>query len=647
MSEKKISPYGSWKSPITSDLIVSGTIGLGEIALHRDEVYWIESRPAEAGRSVIVRRTADGKISDVTPQPFNVRTRVHEYGGGAYLVTDGAVYFSNFTDNRIYRQTQDSQPEALTAESKMRYADGALDASRQRLIYVREDHTESARDCINALVSVSLQDGTNTILVEGADFYSSPRLSQDGKFLTYLAWNHPNLPWDGTELWLAQLNDDGSIASAKVVAGGATESIFQPEWSPDNVLYFVSDRTGWWNLYRFVDGNTESVYEMQAEFGTAQWVFNMSLYAFRSATEIICAYNEQGNWKLASLDTTKRQLTPIATPYTDLRNVRVVNNHAVFCAGSPTEMDSIVSLNLATQEMTTLRRSSDSQIDPEFLSIAEAIEFRTENNLTAHAFYYAPKNKEYAAPTDEKPPLIVISHGGPTGATSSTLSLRIQYWTSRGIAVVDVNYGGSTGFGRAYRERLNGNWGVVDVDDCANAARYLVAQGQADGERLIIRGGSAGGYTTLAALTFRDVFKAGASYYGISDLEALEQDCHKFESRYNTSLIAPYPEASDLYKERSPIHHTHLLSCPIILFQGLDDKVVPPNQAEMMLTAMREKKLPVAYLAFEGEGHGFRKAENIKRSLDAELYFYAKIFGFDADIQPDPGVDEDLQKHLQ
>jgi dipeptidyl aminopeptidase/acylaminoacyl peptidase len=642
MTEKIISPYGSWKSPITSDLIVSGTIGLGEIALSGSDVYWIEGRPSEAGRSVLVRQTADGTITDITPPPFNVRTRVHEYGGGAYLVTGDTVYFSNFSDNRIYHQTAGLQPEALTRESKMRYADGAIDTPRNRLIYVREDHTASSRDCVNTIVSVSLKDGANTILVEGADFYSSPRLSNDGKYLAYLAWNHPNLPWDGTELWLAELNEDGSIVSAQSVAGGASVSIFQPEWSPDNVLHFVSDHTGWWNLYRLVDGKAEALYEMKAEFGTAQWVFNMSLYAFLSATEIICTYDEEGDWKLAKLDTAAKTLMPIATPYTDIRNLRVAKNQAFFGAGSPAHMDSIVSVNLATNEITPLRRSSEMQLDSDFLSVAEAIEFPTENHLTAHAFYYAPKNKDYAAPKDEKPPLIVISHGGPTGATSSTLSLRIQYWTSRGIAVVDVNYGGSTGFGRKYRERLNGNWGVVDVDDCANAARFLVEQGKADDQRLIIRGGSAGGYTTLAALTFRDVFKAGASYYGISDLEALEQDCHKFESRYNTSLIAPYPEASALYKERSPIHHTHLLSCPIILFQGLDDKVVPPNQAEMMLAAMREKKLPVAYIAFEGEGHGFRKAENIKRSLDAELYFYAKIFVFPANVEPDKDVAEQL-----
>jgi dipeptidyl aminopeptidase/acylaminoacyl peptidase len=633
MPEKKTSPFGSWKSPITSDLIVSGTIGLGEIALCGEDVYWIESRPAEAGRTVIVRRTSDGKITDCTPSPFNVRTRVHEYGGGAFLIAEEAIYFSNFADNRIYRQAGNSSPEALTTESKMRYADGAMDARRKRLLYVREDHTTSDHDCINTIVSVDVATGANTILVEGADFYSSPRLSHDGKHFVWLAWNHPNLPWDGTELWLAEIADDGSLVNAKMVAGGANVAIVQPEWSPDDVLYFVSDHTGWWNLYRLVDGEMEALCEMTAEFGAPQWVFNMSLYAFASATQIICTYNEQGNWKLASLDTAAKKLAPIATPYADIRNLRVDKNQAFFCGGSPTQMDTIVSLNLATQELTSLRRSSELEIDKDYLSIAEAIEFPTEKGLTAHAFYYAPKNKDYCAPTDEKPPLIVISHGGPTGATSSTLNLRVQYWTSRGIAVVDVNYGGSTGYGRAYRERLNGNWGVVDVDDCANAAHFLVAQGNADERRLIIRGGSAGGYTTLAALTFRDIFKAGASYYGICDLEALEQDCHKFESRYNSSLIAPYPEASTLYKERSPIHHTHLLSCPIILFQGLDDKVVPPNQAEMMLAAMQEKKLPVAYISFEGEGHGFRKAENIKRSLDTELFFYAKVFKFNTDVE--------------
>ena len=639
MSEKQIAPYGSWISPITSDLIVSGTIGLVEIALHGDDVYWIESRPSEAGRSVLVRRTPDGQIHDLTPLPYNTRTRVHEYGGGSFLVASDAVYFSNFADNRVYRYREGGEIEPLTPEGKMRYADFCLDANGNRLICVREDHTESATNCANTIVAIDLRTGADTVLVSGNDFYSSPRLSGDGRRLAWLTWNHPAMPWDSTELWLAQVKADGSLANAALVAGGLDESIFQPEWSPDDRLYFVSDRTGWWNLYRLEGGQVEALSEMEAEFGYPQWVFGLSLYQFASAGEIVCAYTERGNWKLATLDTASKELTPVATPYTEIRNLCVAGRRAVFCSGSPTEMDAIVRLDLDGGDTELLRQSSSLEVDEGYLSIAERIEFPTENGLTAYGFYYAPKNRDFEAPVGERPPLIVISHGGPTAAASSSLSLRIQYWTSRGFAVVDVNYGGSTGYGRAYHQRLNGNWGVVDVDDCVNAARYLVELGKADSDRVIIRGGSAGGYTTLAALTFRDFFKAGASYYGISDLEALEQDCHKFEARYNASLIAPYPQAKAVYEERSPIHHTEGLSCPIILFQGLDDKVVPPNQSEMMVEALRAKKIPVAYIAFEGEGHGFRKAENIKRTLDAELYFYARVFGFAADVPPDASVD--------
>jgi dipeptidyl aminopeptidase/acylaminoacyl peptidase len=626
---KQIAPYGSWKTPVTSDVIVSATIGLGEATMDGEDIYWIEARPSEAGRNVIVRRAADGETADVTPAPFNVRTRVHEYGGGAYLITDHAIYFSHFADNLLYKQSPGGDPQALTSDGKMRYADFVFDKQRNRLIAVREDHTMSDTNCANSIVAVDLETGANTVLVEGCDFYSSPRLSPDGKRLAWIEWNHPNLPWDGTELWVAELNDDGTFSKWEVVAGGKQESVFQPEWSPDGVLHFASDRTGWWNLYRLNQGQVEALCEMEAEFGYPHWVFRLSLYDFISASEILCTYNVQGNWRLATLNAETKQFTPIDTPYTDIRSLHVTGSRAVFIGGSPTQMDAVVTLDLATNRLDVLQRSSDLKIDEDYLSIAEAIEFPTENNQTAHAFYYAPKNKDYEAPDGERPPLICISHGGPTAATASTLRLTTQYWTSRGFAVVDVNYGGSTGYGREYRERLNGNWGVVDVNDCVNAARFLVEQGKADASRLIIRGGSAGGYTTLAALTFKDYFKAGASYFGISDLAALEQDCHKFEARYNHSLIGPHPEAEELYIARSPIHHTEGLSCPIILFQGLDDKVVPPNQSEMMVEALRTKGIPVAYIALEGEGHGFRKAENIKRTLDAELYFYSKIFGFE------------------
>jgi len=630
MTEKIVAPYGSWKSPITSDLIVAGTIGIGEIALDGEDVYWIESRPSEGGRSVIVRRTPNGAIADVTPPGFNARTTAHEYGGGAYFVDAGTVYFSNFGDRRLYRQAPGEAPQPITSAERMRYADCVIDHRRNLIYSVREDHTEGGRDATNTLVKINLAGETcGEVIVSGNDFYSSPRLSPDGNRLAWLAWDHPNMPWDGTELWVGELAETGQIASAEIVAGGKSESIFQPEWSPGGVLHFVSDRNGWWNLCRLIAGGIESLCEKEAEFAAPQWVFRMSTYAFESERRIICTYCDRGDWQLASLETTARKLEPIDVPYTEITSLRTAPGRVVFGGGSPTESTSTVCVDLETRETSVLRRSSSVEVDGGYLAIPRQVEFPTEHGLTAHAFFYPPTNCDYEAPSNERPPLIVISHGGPTSATTTTLKLSIQYWTSRGFGVLDVNYGGSTGYGRAYRERLNGQWGVVDVDDCANGARYLVERGEADGNRLIIRGGSAGGYTTLAALTFRDVFKAGASYYGISDLELLEQDCHKFESRYNDSLVGPYPERKDLYWERSPIHFTDRLSCPIILFQGLDDKVVPPNQAEMMYAAALKKGLPVAYVPFEGEQHGFRKAENIKRSLDGELYFYSKVFGFE------------------
>ncbi|MBA2734614.1 MAG: S9 family peptidase [Acidobacteria bacterium] len=639
MPETQIAPYGSWKSPITSDLIVKGSIGVGMVALDSEDVYWIEMRPSEGGRYVIVRHTPDGQTTDVTPKPFNARTRVHEYGGGEYTVADGTIYFSNFDDQRLYKQSLNSPPGPLTPVVEMRYADPIVDDKRGRIICVREDHTGGG-EAVNTLVSINVEDGNDArVLVSGNDFYSSPRLSPDGKQLAWLAWNHPNMPWDGTELWVGEFAEDGSLAKTKQVSGGLEESIFQPEWSPDGVLYFVSDQSGWWNLYRRkVDEGVEPLHEMQAEFGMPQWVFGMSMYAVESAERIICAYIEKGSSQLASLNTRTGEFKTIETPYTDVTYLRCSKDRAVFRGGSPTNPASIVHLDLTTGVTETLRRSNELQIDPGYFSIAQAVEFPTENGQTAHAFFYPPRNRDFAAPEGELPPLLVKSHGGPTSAAATTLALGIQYWTSRGIGVLDVNYGGSTGYGREYTQRLRDTWGIVDVDDCSNGAKYLVERGEADGNRLMITGGSAGGYTTLCALTFRDRFKAGASHYGVSDCEALAKETHKFESRYLDGLIGPYPERADLYRERSPIHYVDRLACPVIFFQGLEDKVVLPNQAEMMVDALRAKGLPVAYVPFEGEQHGFRRAENIKRALDGEIYFYSRIFGFELadDVEPVP-----------
>jgi dipeptidyl aminopeptidase/acylaminoacyl peptidase len=629
MSGPKKAPYGSWKSPITSELVASATVMLEQIVLDGEDIYWIEMRPTEEGRNVIVRRTPDGQISDMISAPFNARTRVHEYGGGAFAVSDETIYFSNFVDQRIYRKKPEVLPYPITLEANLRYTDFAIDRHRDRIICVREDHTSSDREATNTLVSLELKNGKDSqVLVSGNDFYSSPRLSPDGFRLAWLTWNHPNMPWDGSELWVGELKTDGSLDRTERVAGRIDESIFQPEWSPDGILHFVSDRTGWWNLYRWLDRKTELMCEMEADFGEPQWDFGMSTYAFESANHIVCAYTEQGIHRLAILNTATGKIEPVDVPYTDIWSLRASSGLATFIAGSPTERPAIVKLDTATRRLEVMQRSSNVTVDYGYLSTPKSLEFPTKNGLTGYAFYYAPRNRDYTGSSGERPPLIVISHGGPTAAASTVLSWAVQYWTSRGIAVLNVNYGGSTGYGRAYRQRLNGQWGVVDLDDCVNGARYLVGIGEVDGSRLAIRGGSAGGYTTLCALTFRNIFRAGASYFGVSDLEALAKDTHKFESRYLDRLVGPYPERRDLYRERSPIHFVDRISCPIIFFQGLEDKVVPPSQAEVMVEALRKKGLPVAYVPFDGEQHGFRQAKNVKRSLDAELYFYSKVFGF-------------------
>ncbi len=630
MTNPQVAPYGSWKSPITSDMIASGTIRLEQVVLDRNDIYWIEMRPSEGGRCVIMRRNTKGQISEITSSPFNARTRVHEYGGGAFAIHEGTVYFSNFTDQRLYCQDHGGLPRPITPSGNFRYADMIVDRHRNRLICVCEDHTNPESGPVNTLMSIDLHGQKRSqLLVLGNDFYSSPRISPDGSYLAWLTWNHPNMPWDGTELWVGELKSDGNLYQTIKVTGGIDESIFQPEWSPDGILHFVSDRTGWWNLYRWGSEHVEPITEMEAEFGAPQWFFGMSMYAFVSPDSIVCTYNEKGTWKLANLDTAVKRLQPIKTPYTDISYLRARSGKVVFVGGSPTEPASIVSLDLQSERLEVLRCSTDMAIDAGYLSIPQAIEFPTERGLTAYAFYYPPKNQDYLSPTGEKPLLLVISHGGPTSVVSSKLDLMIQYWTSRGFALLNVNYGGSTGYGRSYRQRLNGQWGVVDVDDCVNGAKHLVGMGEVDKDRLIIRGASAGGYTTLCALTFRDIFKAGADYYGVSDLVAMRKETHKFESRYFDRLIGHYPECRDLYQKRSPINFVDNIICPVIFFQGLEDKIVPPDQTEKMFNALNHKGLPASYIPFEGEQHGFRSARNIKRALDAELLFYSKVFSFD------------------
>jgi dipeptidyl aminopeptidase/acylaminoacyl peptidase len=644
MPEPQTAPYGSWSSPITSDLIVASSIGLGEILLDGTDVYWLESRPQEGGRSVLVRRAADGTMADVTPpmpargQPaFNVRTRVHEYGGGAYLVDVGAVYFCNDSDQRLYRQQGGAAPVPITPDPArprgLRYADGVIDCGRRRMIWVREDHTTGTVQPVNTLVEIPL-DGSQPqqILQSGRDFYSAPRLSPDRRRLAWLEWDHPNMPWVGCELWVGELAEDGSVGHKRRVAGGDDESIFQPEWAPDGMLYFVSDRAQhgldgrWWNLFRSRGEALEPVYPLAAEFGRPQWNFRMSTFAFDPAGVLVCSYVQDGIHRLSAVDLATLGVRAISMSYQDISSVRATAGRVYFRGGSPTSPPAIVELDLASGCSTILKQSSaqDTEAYHDYLSVPQPVTFDTDDSQQAYGLFYPPRNLDFTAADDELPPLIVHCHGGPTAAASATLSWGTQYWTSRGFAVLDVNYGGSTGYGREFRLRLQGRWGIVDVADCVNGARHLAETMRVvDPERWAISGASAGGYTTLAVLTFRKEFKTGASYYGVSDLEALAKDTHKFESRYLDGLIGPYPERRDLYIARSPVHSARLLSVPVAFFQGAEDRVVPPEQAGAMVEALRRRQIPSLYLLFDGEQHGFRRADNIKRALDAELYFYA------------------------
>jgi dipeptidyl aminopeptidase/acylaminoacyl peptidase len=627
MPEQMVAPYGSWNSPLTAEMIVQQSVGLGQSALDGEAVYWTESRPLEKGRTVLVRWTPDGSVSDITLPGHSVRTRVHEYGGGAFAVRDGVVWYCNDADQRVYCQRPGAAPLPVTPEGPWRYADLVADRAREPILAVREDHGRNTEEPVNELVAIT-GGGKVEVLASGADFYAAPRPAPDGAGLAWLSWDHPNMPWDGCTLTRAALDDKGFVAGAQVVAGGPREALFQPEWSPNGALHVVSDRSGWWNLYRCEGRRLVPLCPREAEFGLPQWVFNMRTYGFADDENLLCAFSQEGVAHLARVNTGRGTFEPIALPFVEIGGLTVDARHAVFVGGSADAPPALVRFDARTEEVTNLRRSAEQMVAPGYVSEARAVSFESAGGRRAHGFFYPPRNRDFRAPNGERPPLVVKSHGGPTGQSGCAFNLKTQFWTSRGIAVLDVNYGGSTGYGRTYRELLCGQWGVVDVEDCEAGARWLVQQGLVDPERLAISGGSAGGYTTLCALTFGDTFRAGASTYGIGDLEALARDTHKFESRYLDRLVGRWPEEKATYRARSPIHHVEGLGCPVIFFQGLEDKVVPPNQAEAMVTALREKGIPVAYLTFPGEAHGFRQAATIKRALEAELAFYGCVFDF-------------------
>ncbi|MBB3062226.1 S9 family peptidase [Microbulbifer rhizosphaerae] len=637
---KKVAPYGSWKSQISADLLVQDSVRLSEPRLVDGCIYWLESRPAEKGRSVLVRHCPKDGRRDITPAPLSVRSKAHEYGGASYLISDNTAYFVLADDQRIYRMNLDSQvPEAITPEGPYRHADLFLDRRRKQLLCVQEDSSPEAigGEAIARIVAIHLEAPEKNpprILAEGTDFYSNPSLSPNGMRFSFLRWSHPDMPWDATELCLAELDDSGRPGTVKVVAGGGEESIFQPQWSPEGELFYVSDRNNWWNIYR--QGEEKPLWEKNAEFATPQWVFGMSTYGFLTSDEILCTFTENGRWHLATIDLEDRSHEILEQPFCDIEGVRCESHRAVFIGAGADRFPAVITYDNHKKNFETIASSNRSRLDSGIFSQAQAIEFPA-GKRQVHAFYYPPNNPDFQAPEGEKPPLIVFSHGGPTGATSAGLNLKVQYWTSRGFAILDVDYSGSTGYGRKYRERLKGLWGVLDVEDVCAGAEYLVAKDLADPERLLIKGGSAGGYTVLAALTFHSTFKAGASHYGIGDLTTLARDTHKFESRYLDKLVGPWPEAEDTYRERSPINYVDQLDCPVIFFQGLEDKVVPPSQAETMVNALKQQGIPVAYITFTNEGHGFRGGDSIKLALEGELEFYSRIFNFPL-AEPGPGI---------
>ncbi len=652
-------PYGSWATPITSELVVRAAAGLGAVALDGEDVWWSELRPSEGGRTQLVRWRPGAGAADVLPEGGNARTGVHEYGGGAWWVRNGRLWFADWATQRLHELDEGKAPAPITPEPAVprgdRWADGDVDPSGRWVVVVREHHPPGGTpaDVTNEIVVVDRTGALPPrVLVTGPDFVSDPRFSPDGRRLAWLQWDHPDMPWDGTVLCVTDLrwSDVGpGLMHVTAVAGrsnevGTGESVFQPRWAGDGSLWFVSDRTGWWNLYRWrPDGpGVEPMVLMDAEIGVPQWVFGQSRYAFLDGGRVAFAYQRDGFDHLA-VRVADGSVHDLDLPYTSVGSVEAAGDRVVFVGTSATAEPAVVGVTVggaapaAAGEPEILRPPRDLHLDPAWFSVPEPVSFPTSGGRTAHALFYPPTNPTSAGPSGEAPPLLVLIHGGPTSAARPQLQLGTQYWTSRGFAVVDVNYGGSTGYGRAYRDQLRDSWGVDAGDACEAAARWLGSQGRVDPARLCIRGGSAGGYTTLAALAFRDTFAAGASHYGVADLEALAIETHKFESRYLDGLIGPYPAQRDVYVERSPIHHVEGIDRPLAVFQGLEDEIVPPNQAEMIVGALRSRGVPVAYVAFEGEQHGFRNAANIRRALDGELSFYAQVFGFT--LPADEGIE--------
>jgi dipeptidyl aminopeptidase/acylaminoacyl peptidase len=629
----KIAPYGSWASSITAASLAQGAIGVADLNTSGGRLYWLENRPSEGGRQVLM--TFDGAESrQITPPGYNVRTRVHEYGGAAYVVVGDTVYFTNFADQVLHAQKGEAAPAPLTPAG-YRYAD-IVAARDGRLFAVREDHTGEGEPR-NALVSLSGAPGdAGQTLFADSDFVAYPRVSPDGRRLAWMAWDHPNMPWDDTRIYVAELGDDG-LTDRRLVAGGPGESAMAPSWAPDGSLILLSDRGGFWNLHVWRGNHMEAILARNAEFGGPLWGLGQSPFAVLPDGRIAARFGDAEGDHLVIVDPADGASREIPLPFNVLGAVRALDEKTLaLTAASSVQTGAVITVDIESGEAQVIRRPSPAPLEPQDISRPRAITFKGAEGRETYALFYPPTNASFTGPTGERPPLIVQAHGGPTGQASAAFSLATQFWTSRGFALVDVDYGGSSGYGRAYRQRLNGQWGVVDVADVIAAAHHLIAADLVDPARIAIHGGSAGGFTVLAALAQSDVFGAGASFYGVADLAALARDTHKFESRYLDNLVGPYPAASETYDARSPLNRLDGFSAPLIIFQGADDPVVPPNQSRMIRDALRARGQAVAYLEFEGESHGFRRAETLVASKQAELYFYGRVFGFTpADLLPE------------
>jgi dipeptidyl aminopeptidase/acylaminoacyl peptidase len=633
-----VRPYGTWPSALDAGTIAGvPRFAFDALSVAGPAVRWLEARPSEGGRVALVEWSG-GEIAELTPDGFNVRTRVHEYGGGACWFHGETAYCSSYDDSRLYavegRRARPLTPEPLELHS-LRYADGAVSPDGGLVVCVRERHEDG--DVHNELVALPADgSGEARIFATGHDFYAAPRVSPDGSRLAWLCWDHPRMPWDGTELWVADVSSDGTLSAERLVAGGPEESVVQPAWSSDGRLHFVTDRNGWWNLHR--EDRALTGLE-DGEIGCSAWIFGTRRFAFLGDGRIACVVTRRAIDALELLDPETGTLEPAGLDWTSYAPTMLAaeGSTVVFAAASPTEPVTVAAWDADSGGQTILHRVIDLGLDPAAIPIPRAVEFPTADGATAHAFYYPPTSVDDEGPADERPPLQVVCHGGPTGHRAPSLTPSFLFWTQRGVGVVDVNYRGSSGFGRAYRRALDGRWGEIDWQDCVAAARHLAEQGDADPDRTWVEGGSAGGYVVLCALTFDpEAFAAGVSHFGVADVEALATDTHKFESRYLDSLIGPYPEAIELYRARSPVHFADRLARPLLLLQGLDDKVVLPNQAEMMAEALDRKGIAHAYLPFEGEGHGFRKQENVRRALEATLSFVGRVFGFEPADELDP-----------